>query len=126
MTLCSLEANESISLTQTKNLIIKQTVYIIGINEKTKWFENSAKVKNYQSICIGILKYRHPKIDFSKIAKNTTFIISSKDKLISMGFIENLKKLGFLNVKYLENGERDFKEFLISFRGIKLFSMFRK
>lgn len=122
----SLEAKESISLTQTKSLITKQKVYIIGINEKTQWFKNSAKVKNYQSINRAILEYKHPKIDFTHYKRDTTFIISSKHDLLSIKFVEKLKNLGFINVRYLISGESNYKEILVGFRGIKLFSMFRK
>ena len=124
--LCSLNAKESISLSETKNLIKKQPVYIIGLNEKIKWLKHSVKVKNYQSINRGVLEYKHTKIDFNQYKKDTIFIIFSKNSLDSMKFVKNLKKLGFLNVKYLEGGESTCKELITNFRGIKLFSMFIK
>jgi hypothetical protein len=120
-----MKANQTfeINTNQIEEMIKTDTLYVIGIDEKYK-SNNKVKVKNFQTIEKGLLKYKIPELDFNTYKKDTNFIVFSKNDSISMEFVEKLRILGFENVKYLKDGEISWTEILINFRGIKLFSIF--
>lgn len=120
-----MKANQTfeINTNQIEEMIKTDTLYVIGIDEKYK-SNNKVKVKNFQTIEKGLLKYKIPELDFNTYKKDTNFIVFSKNDSISMEFVEKLRTLGFENVKYLKDGDKSWTEILINFRGIKLFSIF--
>lgn len=122
-----IEANEAFSLNskQINEMIKSNTLYIIDIDEKQKWNENTVNVKNFQSIGKGLLEYKYSKLDFNSYKKDTVFVVSSKKDFTSIEFVQKLKSLGFKNVSYLKDGNNTWNEILINFRGIKSFSMFK-
>lgn len=111
---------------QIKELIKKDTLYVIGVDEKIKWDKNSVKVKSFHSIGKSILELKFVKINLSKYKKDTPFIIYSKKDGNAIKFVKEIKALGFKNVKYLKDGNKSWNEILQSFRGLRLFSMFSK
>ncbi|MDZ7819922.1 MAG: hypothetical protein U5K55_15500 [Aliarcobacter sp.] len=113
-----------IDTNQIEEMIKTDTLYVIGIDEKYKYNDKKAKVKNFQTIEKRLLKYKIPELDFNTYKKDTNFIVFSKNDSISMEFVEKLRILGFENVKYLKDGDKSWTEILINFRGIKLFSIF--
>jgi hypothetical protein len=121
-----MKANQTfeINTNQIEEMIKTNTLYVIGINEKYKCNNQKVKVKNFQTIEKGLLKYKIPELDFNTYKKDTNFIIFSKSDSISIEFVEKLRTLGFENVKYLKDGDKSWTEILINFRGIKLFSIF--
>jgi len=127
LTLSSLQANPSMGLDtkQVKELIKENTLYIIDIDEKSLWFENKIKVKNFQSIKKGIIEFKLSTLDLNTYNKDSIFVVSSKKDSLSRKFLKRLKNLGFSKAKYLKNGEKSWREILINFRGLKLFSMFK-
>lgn len=117
-----LEVNEN----QIKELMKKDTLYVIGVDEKIKWNKNSVKVKSFHSIGKSILELKFVKINLNKYNKETPFIIYSKKDANAIKFVKKIKAFGFKNVKYLKNGNKSWNEILQSFRGLRLFSMFSK
>lgn len=111
---------------QIKELMKKDTLYVIGVDEKIKWNKNSVKVKSFHSIGKSILELKFVKINLSKYKKDTPFIIYSKKDANAIKFVKEIKALGFKNVKYLKDGNKSWNEILQSFRGLRLFSMFSK
>jgi len=126
LTFNSIEAKQLIEIgTKQINKMIKtNTIYVIGINEKSKWNKNKVKVRNFQSIGKGLLEFKFSKLDFNTYRKDMIFVLYSKENATSIKFAQKLKSLGFKNVTYLKNGYQDWNKILKSFRGIKLFSMF--
>ena len=122
-----IEANDAFSLNskQINEMIKSNTLYIINIDEKQKWNENTVNVKNFQTIGKGLLEYKYSKLDFNSYKKDTVFVVSSKNDFTSIEFVQKLKSLGFKNVSYLKDGNNTWNEILINFRGIKSFSMFK-
>lgn len=121
-----IEANQTLGIDskQINEMIKTNTLYIIGVDKKGTWNKNKVKVKNFQSIGKGLLEFKFPKLNFSKYEKDTIFVVSAKNDVTSIKFVEKLKALGFKNLRYLKNGNKSLNEILINFRGIKLFSMF--
>lgn len=122
-----IEANDAFSLNskQINEMIKSNTLYIINIDEKQKWNENTVNVKNFQTIGKGLLEYKYSKLDFNSYKKDTVFVVSSKKDFTSIEFVQKLKSLGFKNVSYLKDENNTWNEILINFRGIKSFSMFK-
>jgi len=116
-----LEANQihEIGSKQINEMIKTDTIYVIGIDEK---YEN--KIKNFHSIGKGYLEYKSRKLNFANYKKDTNFVIFSKKDESSIKFLEELKFLGFKKLKYLKNGNKNWIEILLNFKGIKLFSTY--
>ena len=128
LTFSFIEANQilSIETKQIKELMKVNTLYLITLDEKSKWYKNKVKVKRFQSIGKGFLELKNSNLDLNKYEKDTLFIVCSKKYSSSIEFVEKLRNNGFKNGKYLKHGNISSNEILIDFRGIKLFSMFSK
>ncbi|ADG93676.1 hypothetical protein Arnit_2022 [Arcobacter nitrofigilis DSM 7299] len=114
----------AINTKQIEEMRKTNILYVIGVDEKSKWNDKKVKVKNFQSIEKGLLKFKVSELDFTTYKKDTNFVIFSKNDSTSIEFVQKLRILGFENVNYLKNGDKGWNEILINFRGIKLFSMF--
>ena len=128
LTFSFIEANQilSIETKQIKELLKTNTLYLITLNEKSKWHKNKVKVKRFHSIGKGFLEFKNSNLDLNKYNKNTLFIVCSKQDSSSLEFVKKLRNNGFKNGKYLKHGNISSNKILIDFRGIKLFSMFSK
>jgi len=120
-----LEENISVlNVKEVQSLIKKEKAIFIGIDRKSKWDSSIIKAKKVVSINISQLEIRDSKIVVNKYIKETKLVVYSKNILHSIVFVQDLKKMGFSNVSYLESGDQGWKEIYSNFRGLKLFSMF--
>ena len=128
ISISTVHANQTFLMEQKEleKMIKSNTIYIIGLKEKSTWNKNTVNVKNFQRISQGVLEFKVSKIDFNTYKKDSIFILSSKKRITSLAFLEKLKALGFNKVRYLKDGNKTLKDILLNFRGIKIFSIFNK
>ncbi|PHR74353.1 MAG: hypothetical protein COA66_00755 [Arcobacter sp.] len=128
ISISTVHANQTFLMEQKEleKMIKSNTIYIIGLKEKSTWNKNTVNVKNFQRISQGVLEFKVSKIDFNTYKKDSIFLLSSKKRITSLAFLEKLKALGFNKVRYLKDGNKTLKDILLNFRGIKIFSIFNK
>lgn len=128
LTISSLKAEQSFALDskQIEEMIKTNTLYVIGVDEKSIISKNNTKVKSFQTLKRGFIEYKFAKLDLDKYKKETIFIVISKKDSVSLSVVKKLKKLGFKNSRYLKEGRKSWNEIVLNFRGLKLFSMFNR
>lgn len=105
--------------------IKKHDLFLYKKNKLDKLVDKkSIPINSLVRMSSTILQYEYPFLTVQNF--NRQVIIYSKKDEISKDFAQELKKLNFKHVSYLQGGNKSYKEIIYNFRGIKLFSIFTK